>query len=204
MSYKILIIGILSLISLLQTHAQVTSNSNEVELPKFILGANAGFKFSPNGHTYGLLIDISKPFYMNKNGNILLSGGLQEDFQIQLEGGFEGASGSTIRNGLHLTFGSSFYFLKSKKLFFTIKLFGGWSYKSTNMGIDNEELDIHRSYSDSYHYFARGVFLQAGYAVKQNVVLSAFLKADLRRLTDGDGISEFPDLLYGIGVAKRF
>ena len=185
---------------LFQAKAQETSKS---EMPQLITELNAGFKFSPNGHTIGLIADISKPFYMNKSGKILLSSGLQEDFQVQLERGFEGTSGTTIRNSVHLTLGPTFYFLKSKKLSSSIKIFGGWSYKSTNGKVDNAELDINRSYSDRYHYFSRGVILQAGYKIEQDYFLSIFFKTDLRRLTDGDGILETPEMIYGIGLIRK-
>ena len=61
-------------------------------------GANLGFKFSPNGHTFGTILYVSYPLWLSKNGFLSLSSGLHEDFQVQLERGFEGTSGSTITN----------------------------------------------------------------------------------------------------------
>lgn len=177
---------------------QAQENSN-IELPKLITELNTGFKFSPNGQTFGIIADISKPLYINKSGIILLSSGLQEDIQVQMERGIEGTSGSTIRNSIHITLGPTFYLSKSGKFSSSIKIFGGWSYKSTNGKVDNAELNINRSYSDSYHYFSRGLFLQAAYEIKQDFFLSVFYKTDLRRLTDGDGILESPEMIYGIG-----
>ena len=192
---------IIILISLFLPQAKAQDISKN-ELPYLLIGADAGFKYSPNGHTFGLIADISKPFYMNKSGKILLSSGFQNDFQLQQERGVKGTSGATIRNSIHLTFGPTFYFLESGKLSSSIKLFGGWSYKSTNGKVENAELGIHRNYKDKYHYFSRGIILQTGYKIKQDYFLSIFFKTDLRRLTDGDGIFEIPEMIYGIGVKK--
>jgi|GEM_PF-2634324 len=195
---KTLIYTLLSFFAFLTQAQDISKN----ELPLFITELNAGFKPSPNGSTFGLIADISKPFYATKSGKMLWSSGLQEDFQVQLERGFEGASGTTVRNSVDLILGPTFYFLKSHQLSASFKIFGGWSYKTTNGKVDNSALNINRSYSDSYHYFSRGLYLSAGYRIKQDCFFSIFYKADLRRLTNGDGIIEMPEMIYGIGVKK--
>jgi hypothetical protein len=166
-------------------------------------GVNLGFRYDADGNTYGIILDDSKPLWINKGKSILLTVGLQEDFQIKMERGFEGASGSTLRNGVHLVFGPSFQFFKSRNVTFKLGFFGGWSFKSANGKIDNDRLNIHRSYSDSYHYFGRGIIVQSGYKFKKDIQLTAFYKADLRRLTNEDKIWD-PDVLFGIGIIKIF
>ena len=169
-----------------------------------ILEADAATSISPNGNTYGLLLSIEKPFRMNNKGNISMNFGIQEDFTVGLERGFEGTYGTTVKNGVHILVGPSIYIFPARRLVFKPQLYCGWSYKTTSMGIDNAELNINRTYHDSYHYLSRGVFLRAGYSVKKDVSITAFFKADLRRLTDGDGILEYPFMLYGVGITKLF
>ena len=118
--------------------------------------------------------------------------------------GFTGTKGTTYINGVHLTFGPVFYFLKSKNLSASFKIFGGWSYRYTEGRIDNEELKVHRSYINQNHYIARGLYCQAGYHLKNNIIITGFAKTDIRRITNGDGILEYPEWLYGIGIKKRF
>jgi hypothetical protein len=170
----------------------------------FLIGLNAGFNFSPNGNTYGMALDISKSFYSNKSKTIKFYSGIQEDFRVKSEKDFEGTSGTSVSNHLHIILGTGFYFLKSRKLFLNIGAFAGWSFKLTNGKVNNPRLEINRSYTYKRHYFSRGLLIQTGYLVKQDMELSLFIKADLRRLTDGDGILEYPELLYGIGIRKSF
>lgn len=35
-------------------------------------------------------------------------------------------------------------------------------------------------------------------------MITEFVKTDIRRITNGDGILEYPELLYGVGIKKRF
>jgi len=190
---------LLALISFIQASGQ----DNEKNSTNFTLGSNIGFDFSPNGNTYGFLFDITTPFYSNKNQTISLCAGIQEDFQIHLERGFEGTTGSAISNSIHMIWGPSFYFFKTRKANLDVRLFGGWSYKSINGKLHNQELNIDRSYSDNTHYLSRGLLIQTGYLIKTSIYLSLFFKTDLRRLTDGDGILEYPPKLYGVGIIKK-
>lgn len=195
------VIIVFLLFSVFQNIIQAQEDNNVV--PKWILEAGAGFDFTPNGNTYGLIIAGNKPVWHNHNNNLSIDVGVQGNLTIKAEGGFDGTYGTTVNTGIHIVSGTTIYLLHSKRFILKPQLFCGWSYKSTNMGIDNESLNIHQSYTDSYHYLARGIYFQAGYAINRGFILNAFIKADLRRLTDGDGILEYPALLYGVGIAKR-
>lgn len=195
---KSILLIILLFIIVYPSSAQETYNP----IPKWMVEANAGFRFTPNGNTLGLLIALDKPFWSNNKNNLSLDVAMQGTYTLGLEGGFEGTYGTTSNTGIHILFGTSVYLLKSKRLILRPQVYCGWSYKSTNMGIDNEALNISQSYTDTYHYLSRGIFIQSGYALNQDLILSAFIKTDLRRLTDGDGILEYPEILYGIGIIK--
>ena len=65
--------------------SEVGAQNSKVNSPTYTIGANAGFNFSSNGNTYGLILDISKVLATNSKGTILVNAGIQEDFQV---GGF--------------------------------------------------------------------------------------------------------------------
>lgn len=178
------------------------SQTIEQKTSKSAIELNLGSEFDSDGNTYGSIIEYSYQLCINKNKSISMSFGIQEDFQVQLERGFTGASGSTLRNGVHVVIIPSFYFLKSRKLNLRLKYFGGWSFKSTNGRIVNKELNINRTYHDNYHYFSHGVMINTSYKLFDNIKIGPFVKIDLKRWTDGDMTYEYPDILYGIGILK--
>ncbi len=125
------------------------AQSSDYLIPKWTLEANTAFRFTPNGNTFGLIVGSDKPFWHNSKNNISLNLGLQGSFTLGMERGFEGTYGTTTNSGVHLVFGSAIYLLKSKRLILKPCVYSGWSYKSTDMRIDNKELDINQSYTDS-------------------------------------------------------
>ena len=196
---KVVIIGLLFLTS----QSIIQAQENNTTIPEWMLEADAGFCFTPNGNTYGLIVAGTKPLLLNRKNNFSLDMSLQGSFTVKSEGGFEGVYGTTSNSEIGLAFGPSVYLFSSKRLIIKPQIFCGVAYKSTNMGIDNESLNIEQSYKDRYFFFSRGVFIQAGYGFKKDFMISAFFKADLRRLTNGDHIAEYPELLYGVGIAKK-
>lgn len=188
---------------LLLTTQNVFAQVMEEKPNQSTIGVNLGSEFDYYGHTYGLIIEYAIQTYATKSNSFTLGFGLQEDFQVQLEKGFTGASGSTLRNGVHLLIIPSFHLLKSRKLNIRLKYFGGWSFKSTDGKIVNKEFNINRSYQDQYHYFSHGIMFQTGYQLTKTVSIEPFVKIDFRRWTDGDQTSQYPDLLYGIGFIKK-
>lgn len=179
-------------------------NENDNKYKNLEIGAELALNLNPGENTVGTIISLSKSVYINKKGYFALQAGIQEEFQVTFIRGFPGTKGTGYKNGVHLTFGPVFYMLKSKKLSASLKIFGGWSYQYSKGKIDNEALNINRSYINHNHYFARGLYIQAGYRLKNNIIITGFVKTDIRRITNFDGILEYPELLYGIGIIKRF
>jgi hypothetical protein len=200
LSIKIISLIILVYPGIIQ--AQESENINKYK--NLEIGSELALNISPGENIVGTIFNVSKSVYSNKKGYFVLQTGIQEEFQVTFIRGFPGTKGTGYKNGVHLSFGPVFYMLKSKKLSAGFKIFGGWSYQYSNGKIDNEALNINRSYINHNHYFARGLYWQAGYLLKNNVIITGFAKNDIRRITNFDGILEYPEWLYGIGIMKRF
>jgi hypothetical protein len=172
---------------------------------KHEIQANYLMEFDANGNRYGLQFEYNKPLFQNENQSYQFSIGGVNEFFVKDERDIEGISGTTLSNILGPTVSNSFYFLKSKRLFFTNTVYAGWGYRRTKANYSNEQFNINRDYENSFSYVAFGAYWKLGYQIKTNISIQAMGKTDLSRLMDKyePTIFERPGFMYGIGIIYR-
>jgi len=168
--------------------------------------AEANFIIEPNEPSYGGL--FSYDYFLHQSPkHYRLSTGIFENFIRTNETvEDEGTTGHTFSNELGLQITNELTFLEKQQLYFNLSAYGGWGFRKTAVTLSYPDLNVNKDYKTSYHHFAAGLIIRAGYLFNGKWGPQFLIKYDFSRVMDKyrNVLGEKPGFIYGFGVSYSF